>query len=206
MKIKVIALSLLFVNLIFSQDKQDKLLSKGNWFVTNQFGSATIEATGNFKLSTSIFEGMLGREIYLNDSFSLISGLEFLRVRSDFIDLDNKQQFLSNNYLNFPVSFKFYKDRYNKIALFGEIGLYGAYLYDSKIENVLQDETQNQKKLGFNFGQHFVAGLRFKLDERYGVSLGFKYKADFASSYKNSKQEFKLTEYYAIQLGLSFEP
>ncbi|WP_296381042.1 outer membrane beta-barrel protein [Winogradskyella sp.] len=187
---------------IFAQDDYKESGKKGNWIITNQFGIATLEAEDFFKVRASVFEGAFSREFFLNEKFSIVTGLEFLRVKADFQDLDNKQQHISNNHINLPLSVKFYNNKSDKIALFAEVGLYGSYLYESKVENIFENETQKQKKLGFNFGQHFIAGLRFKLDKKYSASLGFKYKSDFSSSYSDSKQQFELTEYYAVQLGL----
>jgi hypothetical protein len=200
----IIFLFILLPLSIFSQDEHKEMDKKGNWVITNQFGIATLEAENLFKVRASVFEGVLGREFFLNKKFSLVTGLEFLRVKADFQDLDNKQQYISNNHINLPLSVKFYNNKSDRIALFAEVGFYGSYLYESKVENIFENETVKQKKIGFNFGQFFIAGLRFKLDQKYSVSLGFKYKSDFASNYSDSKQQFELTEYYAVQLGLSF--
>lgn len=202
---KVIIIFFLFLaQSNYSQEIDEVQTSKGNWLITNQFGIATLEADDTFKVRASIFEGLLGREFYLNNKFSIITGLEFLRVTADFQDFDNSQQFISNNHINVPISLKFYDDRNNKIALFAEIGFYGSYLLKSKLENVLDNETNEQDKLGFNFGQQFLAGLRFKLKGKFIFSISFKYKSDFASAYKDSKQQFEVTDFYAIQLGLAF--
>lgn len=189
---------------IFSQGDNKELDTKGIWIITNQFGTATLEAENFFKVRAAIFEGAFNREFFLNEIFSIVTGLEFLRVKANFKDLDNEQQYLSNNHINVPLSIKFYNNKFDRIALFAEIGLYGSYLFESRVENILVNETQKQRKLGFNFGQQVIVGLRFKLDGKYNVSLGFKYKSDFASNYSDSKQQFELTEYYAVQLGLGF--
>ncbi|WP_299128872.1 outer membrane beta-barrel protein [uncultured Winogradskyella sp.] len=189
----------------FHSQAQDQIKdSKGEWLVTNQFGIATLEADNFFKVNASVFEGLLGREFFLNKRSSIITGLEFLRVRGDFTDAFGSQLFINNNHINLPVSYRFYSSEKAPLVMYGDIGAYGAYLYKSEIENALTNSDNEETGLGLNFGLQVNLGLKYKLDDDYSFTLGFRYKSDFASSYDDSEQQFELTDFYAIQLGLGF--
>ncbi|MBT8243720.1 MAG: outer membrane beta-barrel protein [Winogradskyella sp.] len=186
-------------------EKKVSTESNGQWLVTNQFGIATLEAENLFKVNASVFEGLIGREFYLSNKTSLITGIEFLRVRGDFLNTNNQNLFLSNDHINIPLSLRFYNSKENKISIFGGFGIYGSYLLKSEIENILLNTTSDDNGLGFNFGMHLDVGLIYDLDEKWNISLGFKYKSDFLESYRDSNQIFNLTDFYAVQLGLGFK-
>jgi len=200
MKNLIIFISCLVIS--FSQAQDDDNYN-GEWLVTNQFGTATIEADNAFKINASVFEGFLGREFFINKKSSLITGLEFLRVKGDFSDIEGGQLFLNNNHINIPIRYRFYGSAENPLVMYGDFGVYGSYLYKSEIENISENIEIDETGLGFNFGVEVHIGLKYRF-EKYSFNIGFKYKSDFATSYKDSKQKIELNDFYTIQLGLAF--
>lgn len=199
----LILLFMFFIFLNSSSAQTENENNKGEWIVTNQFGIATLEAEKLFKTTVTVFEGTIGREFYLNKKTSLITGLELLRIRGGFYDGSN-QIFLNNNSINIPLNLRFYLSNSLPLQLYGDIGLYGSYLYQSNMQNILLDTSVDDNGFGYNFGTQLGLGLKYKLVKKLSINLGFKYKTDFASSYPNSKQQFELSEFYTIQMGLGF--
>lgn len=195
-----------FVTTTFAQNEDSKSsnMPKGEWIATNQFGVATLEADNYFKVNATIFEGGIAKEFVLNRIFSLTVGLEQLRIKADFND-NNEQLFIQNNYVNLPVTIRFFQNREDRFAFFGDVGFYGAYLFKSTIENEADNLESKNKGLGFNFGLQLVFGLKYQIDERWSFTFGMKSKSDLFSSYKSSEQEFMVSDFYTFQIGLGIK-
>jgi len=194
------------VNDMFSQDKNNESLKKSEWIATNQIGFSTITAKNILKTNALIFEGFIGKEFSLSSKTSLITGLEHLRLKADYIDDSSQEYYLNNYYINVPIYLRLVvSDRNEKINLFVDFGIYGSYLYKSKIENEASNFNVTDKGLGLNGGLAVIIGSRFKLDDNISFSIGLKSKADVFTNSNNENFEFKLTDFYALQLGLGFK-
>ena len=194
-------LIILFINAVYSQDKE----RKSQWKLTTEIGSVSLEAKNKFKVNASLHGGLIGGEFFVGRNTSLITGIEIIRARANFNDVFGNQQFLTNEYITIPLSFKFSGNREKNIFLFYSAGIYGAYLYKNRTEDVLNSLVITEKRLGFNFGIHYEIGTQFKINEKSNFTLAFKSKTDLLNYYyKASSQVFKMTEYYTLQLGFGF--
>ncbi|WP_452221155.1 outer membrane beta-barrel protein [Lacinutrix salivirga] len=195
---------LLSINVVFSQQKNlDN--DKGDWIVTNQIGFGVLEAKNAYKLNVTVFEGSLLKEFKLKNNLSIIGGIENLRVTGNFFE-NNNQLFLRNNYLNIPLLLRLSNiTNQKKASFYGDLGFYGAYLLKSKTEDIASNTDVSAKNLGFNFGLQFSFGLKYKINDNWNFNIGMKSKSDLINSYENSSQEFTLTQFYAIQIGLGLK-
>lgn len=207
---RIIFLLILYSSLLqksFSQSQQvDKKGSeKGEWLFITNIAFPTLEADGLFKVNSVAVEGFFGKEFILNKSVSIITGIEHLRIKANY-NLENQNEyFLRNNYFTVPVilNLKYNKDKV--ISPYLEIGFYGSYLYYSKLEVERENYKESKNSLGFSFGMQVAAGVRFNVTDDFNIYLGLKSKGDLFTSYRSSVQEYKITDYYGLQLGLGLK-
>ncbi len=179
-------------------------LDKGGWLINMDIGIATLEAENIFKTNAQVFEVFIGKEFLINKKWAIITGVEHSKVKSDYSSLINEQLFLTNNYLSLPVYFQGEYDSSNKLVVYARVGFYASYLYYSKLENVNINTDSSNKNLGLNFGTQVSLGINYKITEDLGLLFGVKSKSDMFNSYSDSKQEFELTNFYALEFGLIF--
>jgi hypothetical protein len=193
---------ILSISVGYSQNKKKE--ERSQWKFTTGIGSVTIEAENLFKINASIYEGLIGREFFIGKGMSLITGVEIIRARGNFNDGLGKQQFLTNEYITVPFSFQFSGNKENGMFLFFSAGVYGSYLYKYKQEDVLNTSVVTKKGLGFNGGIQSKLGIQFEINKKSNFSVSFKSKTDLLNKYKKYSQEFKMKNYYALQLGFGF--
>ncbi|WP_438988813.1 hypothetical protein [Polaribacter sp.] len=167
-------------------------------------GASTLEAKKAFKIDANVFEGFLGRNFILNKNFSLISGLEVMRVKGNYTSVIGQHQYLLNEYLNIPISISYSKKSSEKISLFGGFGFYSSFLLKSKNEDFFNESVSVSKNLGATFGIQSNLGLKFIINKSSYVNLAFKAKTDVYDSFKNNVQEYVITDFYSLQLGFGF--
>lgn len=202
----IIFIILISPNFLFSQDESLEGNHKGDWMLFMDIGFATIEAEDSFKANGNVGQFFFGKEFLVGDRSSLITGLEVTRMKTDFNNETGQQVFLSNNYLNLPISYRLTYDRQEKLSFYADLGISASYLFNSKVEIVSDDFDNSENGLGFNFGIQASLGAKFKfINDQSSISFGLKSKTDMVSSYKNSVQEFKMTDLYVFQLGLNFQ-
>lgn len=192
-----------FQQTCFSQEKNNE--DSGDWIVTLGIGTATVEAADNFKINGTVSDVFFGKELLLGDSSSIITGVEVTRVKADFSNALNQQVFIINNHINVPVSYRMLHNREGKFSVFADLGMYASHLLKSKIEIESDDFDDSENSLGFNFGLQASFGAKYKFNDTNSISFNLKSKADLINSYKNSVQEFQLTDFYVFQLGLNFQ-
>jgi len=202
-KIVIIGMFFLSISETYSQTEGSNK-KKREFIVSSSIGTSTLEAKNNFKINTNVNEGFIGYEFIVNNKISFISGLEILSVKGDFNNAGN-QLFLTNNYITIPVTTRLFLNREQKMAIFADLGIYGSYLSKSQIEDVASNVNNTEKSLGTSFGFHANIGARYIASEKLSISLGIKSKTDIINSFKNSVQEFKLTDFYAFQIGLGLK-
>ncbi|MCF6350255.1 MAG: PorT family protein [Flavobacteriaceae bacterium] len=185
---------------LFSQD-ETQVNQKGEWIFVNNIGFATLEAENTFKINVTAFEGLIAKELILNNKVSLIIGIEHLRIKGDFNSADN-QLFITNNYIAIPVTARLFLSREQKMTIFVDLGIYGSYLHKSRVEDITNNVSNTEKDLGTNFGFQANIGARYKISKKLSISFGIKSKTDVLNSSKSSVQEFKVTDFYAFQFGL----
>jgi len=178
---------------------------KGEWLVSNYIGFATLTAEDVFKGNANIQGGTIAKEFILNNRSSLIAGIEMYRATADFTDASGEQLYLRNQYVAVPVLYRMIYNRSAKISPYLDLGIYGAYLYKSDLENEALNTDDDEKGLGFNFGIQANLGAKFVVSDDFSIFLGLHSRADLIDSYKSSKQEFELTEVYLFKLGLGFK-
>lgn len=178
---------------------------KGEWLVSNYIGFATLTAEDVFKGNANIQGGIIAKEFILNQKSSLITGVELYRATANFTDASGEQLFLRNQYIAIPVLYRMIYNRSAKISPYLGLGIYGAYLYKSELENEVLNTDDDEKGLGFNFGIQLNLGVKFIISDDFSIALGLHSRSDLIDSYKSTKQEFELTEAYVFKLGLGFK-
>jgi hypothetical protein len=173
--------------------------------VSNYIGFATLTAEDVFKGNANIQGGTITKEFILNSKSSLITGVEMYRATADFTDTSGEQLYIRNQYVAVPVLYRMVYNRSAKISPYLDLGIYGAYLYKSELENEALNTDDDEKGLGFNFGIQANLGAKFVVSDDFSIFLGLHSRTDLIDSYKSSKQEFELTETYLFKLGLGFK-
>lgn len=187
----------------FAQEVEPQT-SKGNWIATGYFGNATLKGVDKFKANANIAGGFLGRDFFLNNKFSVLAGITNMHVRADFFDVAEGSVFITNNSLQVPVTFRFRDFVSEKTSFYIGAGVFGSYLYSSKFESELLDKNDEEKSLGFSFGLVGEVGIKHQFSDKLNFTIGLRTLGDQLDSYKDSKQEFELTNLYAIEVGLGF--
>ncbi|MBT0608859.1 outer membrane beta-barrel protein [Aequorivita echinoideorum] len=200
MKLYIFIFCGLITSIFYAQEQPSNLDKNGEWFVNSYFGTVTIEAEDSFKVNGNVAGGTVGREFILNENFSLLTGIEHLRSWTDFQN-QNQQIFLKNNYIKIPINFKLGYLFSEKTSAFAEVGVYGGYLYTSKVEIISENFEDREKGLGFNFGLHAGVGIKHQLNEYFSMSLGFISQGDFATTFDDDTPEYKLSDLYAYRLS-----
>ena len=201
---KMILLCLLVIQslILYSQESKENNTNKGEWIVSNYIGLSTLENEDNFKINGNVIGGMIGKEFILSNTFSLVTGIETLRVKSDFSNTDSQQLYLKNSYLKIPVGIRYRYTASEKTSFFIDGNLYGSYLYNSKTENEALNIKETEKDLGANFGIQAIVGLHHQLDEILSFNIGINTQSDLFTIYDNSVSDYKLKDLYAIQVGI----
>jgi len=190
---------------LFSQEGNN-MGNKGDWIVVVDAGFAALEAEDNFKVSATAQGALIGKEFIIQDNASIITGIGVENVRADFNDEMGRLVFLKNSHIYLPVGVRLFYDKTQKVSLFADLGIYGSYLLKSKVEVVSDDIDDSKNGLGFNFGIQASLGAKFKfINDQNSISIGLKSKTDMVSGYRNSVQEFKMTDLYVFQLGLNLQ-
>ncbi|MBN2868962.1 MAG: hypothetical protein JXK08_09840 [Flavobacteriaceae bacterium] len=189
----------------YSQDEKSNIIKEnGDWILTNQIGFTTIVKDNVFKINSTFFEGSLQKDFVLNETFSILIGVEKLIVKSNYYNPDLESNvYFQNNYINLPLGIRFYHNRYQKISLYGDLSTYFSYHYLSKTDSENNNTSDKEKNIGYNLGFQYSFGLKYQLDEKISCYLGLKSKSDLLNQI-DSKNQFKLINFYAIQIGLGF--
>lgn len=187
----------------FAQESEQQT-SKGNWVATAYFGNATLKGDDKFKANANIAGGFLGRDFFLNNKFSVLAGITNMHVRADYFEAAEGPVFITNNSLQVPITFRFRGFVSEKTSFYIGAGVFGSYLYSSKIESELLDKNDEEKSLGFSFGLVGEAGIKHQFSDKFNFTIGLRTLGDQLDNYKDNKQEFELTNLYAIEVGLGF--
>lgn len=202
MKTMVITSLLLSLSLFpFAQENQNAAIQKGDWRVSLVAGFATLESDDVFKSTANVSGGTIGKEFVLNETFSMHTGLSNLRFRADATLSDGETYFFSLNVLQLPVAVQIQTNFSEKTTAFAQGGIYGSYLYCSRMENELQDVDHKESGLGFNFGLGFNTGVKHQLNEQFSLNLGLLLQSDLFESYAKDQASYKVTDLYAFQFG-----
>ncbi|MBA3987392.1 MAG: outer membrane beta-barrel protein [Flavobacteriales bacterium] len=175
--------------------------SNGKWLFSNYFGYATIELEDTFKSNSTVYGGFIGKEFKIKESFSIASGIEHLRINTDYIT-SIEQLHTTFNFIQLPVQARLKYQPQNQTDLYFDIGIYGSYLYNSKVENILLNVEDNESDLGFNFGVKSSLGLIHNLNSNLYANLGISSQADLFQSYKNDNLKLKIKDLYAFHFGV----
>lgn len=192
---------LLSITLIHAQEDSPK----GDWIINYQIGFGILEAKDTFKVNANIQSGFFGKEFMFSEKYGLVTGIEFYDITANFTDTSSGQLFLRNRNLAIPVMFRGYSDVTEKIKFYWDLGMYGNYIMDSRLENVADSFSLRDKGAGFTFGLILNAGLKFNLNESNNIFFGVGTRGDLLDSFSNNQQEFKFTEAAMINLGWGFK-
>ncbi|MDX1463630.1 MAG: hypothetical protein R3359_11275 [Marinirhabdus sp.] len=177
---------------------------KGAFFVRSFFGIGTLEAEDVFKVNANVSGGTIGKEFILSDLFSISVAIESLRARADYATAASGTNFLSNNYLQFPVKATIREQIGDQLSLTVSVGSLVSYLYASRVENVLLNLDEKETGLGTNFAVGADIFMKYYLNDAISFMLGLRTQADTFSISDGGSQEFSLTDVYAFELGVGF--
>ncbi len=198
-KALLILICIFFMHSSNAQIEYPQNQNKGEWIVTNYFGYVILEVENTYKTNATIYGGTFAKEFKLSESYSILAGVEHMRVRSD-IQLDGENAFISQNFLQVPVNIRMHVGE-DRTTLYLDLGLYGAYLYKSKVEIILEGFDETEKGLGFNFGLAGGFGVSHVVAQNLKFQFGIHTQKDVLQSYKDAKIE--ISELYALRLGVT---
>lgn len=202
MKAKVITVLLFSLSLFsLAQENHSTTIPKGDWTVSLFAGFATIESDDVFKSTATVSGGTIGKEFVLNETFTMHTGLSNFRFRADAPLSDEEIYFFRLNVLQLPVDIRIQTNFSEKTTAFAQGGIYGSYLYCSRIENEMQDVDHKESGLGFNFGLGFNTGVKHQLNEQFSLNLGLLLQSDLFESSTDNQASYKATDLYAFQFG-----
>lgn len=121
----------------------------------------------DYKTRTSVSLGVLG-DYYLNDRWSLRSGLVFSPMGGRPIDSDDSNPTLKMNYLNIPINANWHFGSTRKWNL--NFGLSNGILTKASIGDLDVKDDLKGYLLNLNFG----IGYKFKISENFGIRLDFQ--------------------------------
>lgn len=108
----------------------------------------------------------------LNNKMRLEYGLGISEFRGNHQILDSYTD-INNQYIRVPVNLIYSKEFGNNASVFSGLGLYGSYLYKSKLFDEIED-----KNLGISLGVNIQLGIRFPITSEIETSLNFEYQYD----------------------------
>jgi len=197
----LILFGIFFISSSNAQIEYPQNQEKGGWFFTNYFGFAILKVEDSYKTNATLYGGTIAKEFKFSQNYSIIAGVEHLRVRSD-IQLAGENAFISQNFLQIPVNVRmnFGEDR---TTLYLDLGLYGAYLYNSNVEIISEGIHETEKGLGFNFGLASGFGVSHVVAQNLKFQFGFHSQTDILQSYKEANTKTELSELYALRFGVA---
>lgn len=202
MKKFLILYTLFFVSSIASQNEVNEL--KNNWYLSISTGNANLEAENFYKINVNLSNGTIAKSFFLNDNFSLITGIGVSRLSGNYENQISQQKFIKNEYISIPFSLRFNQKSSNLVSIFSSFGIYGTYLYKSKLEDLLNNDFQTFKNLGFNFGIQGNIGAKLKVDDKTFFDLSIDTRTDLISSFKSNSQQYKVKDFMGFQIGFGF--
>lgn len=203
--LKKIILSII-VSIAFLCNGYSQENKNGNELIFNsQIGFGTLEIENFSKLNVSSIEAFLGIEVLkFKKNKSLITGIEYLNLSGNLNSVEINS-YLENKYLNIPIIFRIKKDNDSNISFFGDVGVYGSYLLNSKFEDIKNSISDTENGIGLNFGLQASIGANIKFDDTFKFNIGIKSKSDILNNSKNSLPEYKLTNMYSVVLGFNYK-
>lgn len=188
---------------IYANSQEEKL--KGDWLFNFQLGFGTLTAENSFKTNADVQFGFVGKEFILGKNFSLITGVEFWDVNTDFTDASSQQLFIKNRHVGVPVFIRLNTPISDKVSSYADFGFYGSHIYSSKTENEAAGLSNRDRGAGFVFGIHVNIGIKLQLNEQYNLYAGFATRSDLFDSFSASQQAFELTEVAMLSIGIGYK-
>lgn len=185
----------------FAQEPEQQT-SKGNWIASAYFGNATLKGVDKFKANANVAGGFLGRDFFLNENFSILTGITNMHVRADYFNAIRGQVFITNNSLQVPITFRYRGNVFQKTSYYIGAGIFSSYLYNSTIESESLALEEKEKGIGLSFGLIGEAGIKHQFTNKLNFSIGMRTQGDQFNSYKDSKEKFELTNLYVFEIGL----
>lgn len=204
-KISLICSFLILTISVYSQQNEIITDEKGDFFAKTFFGVGTLEAKDNFKVNANYTGGSIGKVFLLDDLFTISVAIQNLRVSGDYASLITNNLFLTNSYLQVPVTAGIREKLSENTSVLINVGSIVSYLYKSKLENIQNNIDESESGLGTNFGVLADVALKHHLNDRFSLSLGFKTQAETFKISDGGNQEFSLNEMYAFELGVGIK-
>jgi|GEM_PF-1614784 len=175
--------------------------TKTQFLMKLKIGYSSLDIDGLHKVNGNTNQLDILLSSRLKDQFRLEYGLgvsEFKgnhQILNTFTDIDNR-------YFRLPVNLIFSKEFNNNASITSGIGLYGTYLYKSK----LFDEIE-EKNLGIALGVNVLFGVRFPITSEIETLIQFEYQYDLngiKSENTITEQKMKNTNLLAIGVVYKF--
>jgi long-subunit fatty acid transport protein len=152
-----------------SEESRDSQKTQSLFKIKMGFSELTLYDIHKVNGSMYQFDIMLSSR--LTNRLRLEYGLGASEFRGNHTIL-NEYTDIKNQYLRMPVNIVYIRDFQNKISIISGLGIYGNYLYSSKIYD------SSEKSVGFALGASFQYGVRFKITDDAEVSLSYEFQSD----------------------------
>lgn len=162
-----------FSVVIYAQEKNTEVFKTKTQFIMKlKMGYSGLDIEDIHKVNGNTSQLELLASSKLNNKMRLEYGLGISEFRG------NHQMFesftdINNQYIRVPVNLIYSKEFSNNASVFSGLGLYGSYLYKSKLFDEIED-----KNLGISLGVNLLLGIRFPITSEIETSLNFEYQYD----------------------------
>ena len=188
----------------FSQEVNNEN-SNGDFSAHYFFGNVTIELENNYKVNGTTVGGGVGKEFNFNENYSLIVNVDFIRIQNEIpSSTNNNQLFQVNNFIKTPILLRYKPNFLEKTGLFAEAGIYASSLYNSKIEDILNDNEISDNMVGYNFGLQINIGIKYKINNSLSFNIGLNSYGDLFQLY-DDVPDFKILDSYSFQFGVGLK-
>lgn len=175
MKKKLITTILIaFSVVIYSQEKNTEGVfnAKTQFIMKLKMGYSGLDIKDFHKVNGNTSQLELLVSSKLNNKTRLEYGLGISEFRGNHQILDSYTD-INNQYIRVPVNLIYSKEFSNNASVFSGLGLYGSYLYKSKLFDEIED-----KNLGISLGVNLQLGIRFPITSEIETSISFEYQYD----------------------------
>lgn len=172
-----------------AQDIQNEIVDqeeyKLDYTLKTKMGFSELEINDKDALQGNIFQFDFLHSSRLSNNFRLEYGFGFTEFKANNT-VDGQASNIVNNYFRVPVSALYSRNFSSNASLVTGLGIYGNYLIDSEIKNVIDENN-----VGVSFGVSFNTGVRFKVYDNIDFGLLFEFQSDLS---KIKKDEINVTQ------------
>ena len=146
------------------------------YFVYSSIGTMQKEYS-NIKISTNTFQGIIGKEFLLNSHISLLGGISFENMYSNYGYLGNNYN-LNSKYLGIPIWFRYYDSTQEQATFFVGLGVVNRMIVKETSVNLSLNASTNGTN-DYHMTSYAELGFRTKIRGNMDGVIGLNYGSDF---------------------------